>query len=133
MSGTMQITCAKCSKPAHVAQNWHGKPESELCCWCRPENRTPSWLAHRLDRANEAFRAGAFYRDGNLVIPSYIYLRGLTERAAAEWRKRGFTWDEMEHEWTRAIPEPVAPTQITKANQIMSTIYGVPFGKDATQ
>lgn len=93
----------------------------------------PYGYFHWLDMQNDSFRAGAFYENGNLMIPSYIYLRGLTERAADEWKKRGFTWDKLERAWVRPIPAHAAQDQITKANQMMSTIYGVPFGKDATK
>lgn len=85
---------------------------------------------HWLDIQNDAFRAGAFYQDGNLMIPSYIYLRGLTERAADEWKKRGFVWDKFERAWVRSIPAHAAQDQIAKANQMMRAIYGVSFGEE---
>jgi len=78
---------------------------------------------HFLDLRLAEMKQGAYYRDGLLRIPSYLYIPHATEHAATEWKKRGLKWDALAREWVIPIPERAAQTQIAKANAIYFSIY----------
>jgi len=82
-----------------------------------------------MDRRNVEFRAGAFYRDGVVVIPSYIYCKGMSERCAEIWARNGFRLNRDRQQWERVVPEDKAELTIKWANAHLQNVWQLPFGE----
>lgn len=66
---------------------------------------------------------GPFLQDGEIRIPSYIFHPGLSQAAAAEWKKNGFRFDGAHKEWVRKMPADQAPHLLAKVRKFYFNLF----------
>lgn len=73
----------------------------------------------------EQHERGAYYDETHqmLCVPSYVYDRIITPRAAKIWKDRGLKWNPAKHEWHMRVSPADAPEQLRITRQLFDELW----------